>query len=225
MKYGSIKGLVARATRLDDVGKWVSGASGSAVSKGWIKIDFSGQSEAGTEYVQKNAAGELCINDKDADAFKGYDITIDFCNVDPELFELLAGVRVVEDYNGDVVGFAAGEDIRLTGGFALEIWTQRANVGGYIYNLLGWVGSNSLGGDFTIEQAAATFQIKGRTKANTNWGRGPYDVVVVDGIGTAGKLDAPGLEDTEHILQRVTTVAPPTAPTDGGYTAQLVAWS
>lgn len=214
--YSSIRGLASRATRLDVCGIPVTGgATNKAVTCGFVKIELASQVEDGDEFLVKGANGELCINKKGAPALKRYDMTMDFCQVDPEFFELVAGVRLLTDPAGKSVGFTVDDDPRVDK-FALEVWSEvpgSACSGGlaqYLYWLLPYV-ENGITGDFTIENGPVTFPMLASTAgANTpGWGRGPYNVVPIDVGGTPGILPAPGVLAGEHLLQRLTTVAPP----------------
>lgn len=69
-KLRSIKGRVARITRLDSCGAPVFGECSTIVTKGFITVTIAEEKEAGDEYKQKNAWGELWINDKDPDLTK-----------------------------------------------------------------------------------------------------------------------------------------------------------
>lgn len=222
--YSSIKGLAMRATRLDSVGKWVTGATGSAVSKGFVKVDLTANIEDGQEFVVKNANGDLCINEKDSPRLKFVDLAVEFCEVDPELFELMTGVRLLADQAASNVGFALSETWNAAP-CALEVWTKIAgSVAGnhqWIYWLLPQV-VNGIVGDFSIENGPMNFTLKANTKANPYWGSGPYNVVAQDAGLTPGVLLDP-VEDGDHVYHRLTEIAPPTATC--GYVSQLVGWS
>jgi hypothetical protein len=220
-RWSSVKGNVMRATRIDECGKWATGASASVISAGFVKIDLSPQIEAGTEFIVKGADGHLCVNDKDCDQLKGLDLTIDLCQVDPAVFELMGGDRLITS-GATRIGWGFGEDLRCTGGFALEVWTQIA--GGvcgaaaerYIYWLFPWV-SNGLIKPGTIENGPMTFSMTGRTKANPNWGPGPYQPLA----GPAA-LPGQGTLVSEHLVHVITSVAPPTDIE--GYVTQATVW-
>ncbi len=215
--YASIKGLVMRATRLDSCGRIVTGADSNVVSKGFVKIDVSAEVEDGEDFSLKLADGTYCVNEKDRPQLKWLNVAMEFCKVDPELFELIAGHRILTDYAGDSVGWALNEALAGDTSFALEVWTKRAgqNCGTsgyrYIYNLMSML-ENAQVGDMSIANATATFTVTATTKANTEWACGPYDVVPINAGGTAGKL-IDGVEPGDHLLQLLTSVAPPTPMT------------
>lgn len=213
--FSSVKGLAMRVTRLDACGEWASGASAMATSDGFVKITFSAQIEAGTEFQVKTASGRLCVNQKDCSALKWLDLEMELCSVDPELFELLTGNRVVEDWEGNGTGFTISEDIGCGINFAFEVWTLVAggSCGGsgyrYVYWLFPFV-TNGILGDVTFENGPTTFTVSGNTGTNESWGRGPYNVVPTDAGGTPGVLITPGVDAGEHLYATLTSVAPPT---------------
>lgn len=225
--YSSIQGLAMRATRIDGCGTPVTGGATDVVtSDGFVSIGLAAQIEEGTDYTQKNASGKLCVSEKGASALTRYAAAISFCQVDVQLYELVAGVRMVTDFGGDAVGFAVDENLSDGAGWGLEVWTKvpptpdapcdPAGTGTYLYWLLPWLVDGRLG-DFTIEDSTATFTVSANTRKNNVWGVGPYDVVPINVGGTAGPLDTPGILPTEHLYQRLTTIEPPTV--DCGYAA------
>jgi len=222
--YSSIKGLAMRATRLDSLGRWVTGATASAVSNGFVSINLSANVEDGEEFLVKNANGALCINEKDQSRLKYIELEIEFCDVDPELFELISGVRLLENYNSDTVGFTMNEELQAAP-HALEIWTKIAGSTGtddqWIYWLLPRV-ENGIVGDLTVENGPMSFTVTANSKDNANWGKGPYNVVAQDGALTPGVLQECVLAG-EHVYHRLTEIAPPTAAC--GYQTQSVNWT
>jgi hypothetical protein len=211
-----IRGLAMRATRVNNCGCPVEGVTSSAVSCGFVSIGLSAQIDEGTPITVRTAAGELCINEPACRTLTRYDVTIEFCQVDPELFELMASTRVLTDYKGDSVGHTVGENIQCQTGFALEVWSQVAGAecdpgapGSWYYWLLPFVTSGLIGGDITIEDGPVTFTFSGQTKKNACWGLGPYDVVAQDAALTPGPLLAPGVLDDEHLYARTVELAPP----------------
>lgn len=196
-----------RVTELDTCGTPVTGGS-FVVSSGFIQVEITSELEDGEEYIQKNADGALCVNERGPDSLKRLNVTVDWCNVDPDIINLITGYPTEMD-GADAVGFRIQEGEADTN-WALEIWTGvagQACAGGltYGYMLLPFITGSTLG-DITIENATATFQTTGYTQGNSTWGVGPYDVV-----GTpAGPLVVP-IGATDHALVRLTDVAPPAA--------------
>jgi hypothetical protein len=205
--FSVVRGKRVRVTELDTCGTPVTGSS-FAVSEGFISVALTSELEDGDEYIQKNADGKLCINERAPDSLKRLNVTIDWCNVDPDIISLITGYPQELD-GSDAVGFRIQEGEADTN-WALEVWTGLSNQNcddgvQYGYLLLPFLTGATLG-DITIENAAATFQTTGYTQGNSAWGVGPYDV-----IGSpAGPLDV-AIDPVDHALIRLTDVAPPAA--------------
>jgi hypothetical protein len=207
--FSVVRGKRVRVTELDDCGEPLFGGD-FVVSDGFVQVALTAELEEGDEYIQKNADGRLCINLKNPDSLKRLNVTVDWCNVDPELISVVTGLPVELD-GADAVGFRiqSGEYDKK---WALEVWTglgedscDEAGDLEYGYLLVPFV-TGSTFGDITIANATTTFQTMGFTKGNSGWGVGVYDV-----IGSPpGPLDDP-MGPTDLALLRVTTVAPPAA--------------
>lgn len=207
--FTPIRGRRLRVTELDECGD-VDLTGQYVVSEGFITVSLSVENESGDEYVQKNAAGKLCVNERNPDALKRLNAEIDWCEVDPDIISLITGFPVELD-GADPVGFRVAEG-EFEARWALEVWTDLAgNVCDengnrmYGYLLLPLLTGSSLG-DVTIENANATFQTMGYTVGHSGWGVGPWNVIGEP----AGPLDEAMASD-EHALIRTTIVAPPDA--------------
>lgn len=206
-----IKARVLRLIKLDACGTPISGsASAVSVIGGFISVAASPQYEEGTEYVQKTANGDLCVNDKDPNELKRVNLTITVCTMDPDAEVIITGERLLTDGTPATgTGVAYGEGV-LSGRYSLELWQPVSGAGAcvaggerFMYWLFGNVG-NTMIGDFTFEQAAFTFNFTSETKAwNTLW-------PTLIGARTTG-LGTNTLASGEHFLRNVTQVAPPTA--------------
>jgi hypothetical protein len=215
-----VKGRRIRLTRLDACGRPVYGDSSSVVSKGFISVDFSANTNDSDEINVTNAAGETCIYEPAATTLTGYGIEIAFCEVDLDLFAMVTGNPVVEDPDGNVIGFDIDVDVDLAGqGFALELWagvsggdacaTEGAQ-GSYGYLLVPFA-SGGIVGDFTVENDAVTFTLTGaNTKKGNAWGVGPYNDIMLGSGGLPGPMVTPiGTSIALRLIE--TNVAPPAA--------------
>jgi hypothetical protein len=215
--YSVVRGKRVRVTRLDECGTPPAAMTTNALvtSSCFISVQYTLEYEDGDEHIQKNANGDLCINDKSCDQFKRVMVVISFCEVDPDLFSLLTSNSVEVDAAGNDVGFRVSENTACSN-FALELWSGlddvECDVSGnleYGYFLLPFVTNGTLR-DFTVENGPTTFEINGWTKSSTGWGTGPYNVVRSGAADTPSALEDP-ITDEDHLLVRVTTVAPPAA--------------
>lgn len=213
--FNVVRGKRLRATRLDDCGNPPDGetANSLVVTKGFITVGLSPDTEGGTDITQMNADGDLCVVDRSRDQFKRWMVNMEFCDVDPALLEIVTNVTNETDWDGDVVGIRGYQGAKA-GAFGLEVW---AGVPGddcvpgepasYGYLLLPFVVPGVLG-EVTIQNDAATFTVEGHTRGGGGWGVGPYDVVPTSSGNTPGQLAVP-MGSTEHHLLRLTTIAPP----------------
>lgn len=216
-----IQGTTMRVQTVNSCGTPNTGSCVSAVSTGFVSVEMQDQVESGQEIVVLNAAGVMCVNEKSPTQLKWIDVTITFCNVDPELFSLITGSTLVlnDAVSPAAVGFQTRTSNYATGAFGLEVWTNMANaqcvtVGTfslvpYGYFLLPRV-IEGVVGDLKIENAAVSFTVKGRTKQGTNWGVGPKNVLANMTTAAAEPLLVALPSDTHRHLQW-TYLAPPAA--------------
>lgn len=224
--WSSIGAEVMRATRLDACGAPVEGPCSTVVSDGFVSIGWESEIAEGTDTEVRKANGRLCVSDRACDELRWLNLTISFCQVNPDLFSMMTGYEVVLDYDGQSVGNRIGEQILCDGGIALEAWTRIPglpctpgvdNAKPWGYFLAPWIKSAILN-SFTMENDAATFEITARTSSASTWDVGPYDVVATDALNTAGPLLTPiGAKD--HLHMQVTTIQPPAVPEDCGCVA------
>lgn len=121
--FSVVRGKRVRVTRLNDCGVFpVPTTTNSFVtSSGFISVQYAMDWEDGDEHIQKNANGDLCINDRSCDQFKRVMVTISFCEVDPDLYSLVTSGTLEVDSAGNNVGFRVSEG-GLCSNFALELW-------------------------------------------------------------------------------------------------------
>lgn len=211
-EFGTVRGRRMRVTRTDDCCAPATGAGDSVVTDGFVTVNYSPELEDRDEILLKNAGGEICVNDTIAPQLKWYNLEMEFCKVSPDLFALLTGQTVVDDFDMESVGITITESPD-TDRFALEVWskipgeacTEGSTPYGYF---LVPCASEGVFSDFTIENDAITFTINARSQTPNDWDSGPYDVVAQDSGGTAGPLLDP-LTDDAHLHLQKTTIAPP----------------
>ena len=183
------------------------------VSEGFTSVTLSSQIEEGTEILKRNANGNLCINEKLKDSFKRFNLEIEFCGVNPTLYDFMTNAKLYRDYAGEGAGFTVGEG-EFKKGFAFELWTgltgQACEPGaeeasGYL--VLPKVQAGVLGDLSVTGEAEVSFSMTGAyTLGQSLWGEGPYNVVM-DGTNPA-PLPTP-LDALDHLLLIDTAVAPP----------------
>ena len=209
-----------RVTKVDSCGLPVTGACSRVTSSGIISIAMTKDYEARQEFFVKNADGEFCVRETNAPILKWINLVLTFCNVDPDMVNLLTAEPIVyDDANTPVsIGYSTTEGSAALANFAFEGWTRIAGSvacsGGaeYGYTLFPWVVEGTIG-DVTYENNAANFIVNARTRSSSNWGTGPYYVDLSDATATLNTpipLLTPILS-TQHHRQFLTRLAPPTA--------------
>lgn len=183
------------------------------VTKGFVSVSLSAETEDGAEIIQRNANNELCINEKLSSTFKRLTASVRFCGVNPTLLSWMSNAETYQDYAGDDAGFTLSEGL-IEGFFALELFTGLsgslgdANAGGY--GLLPFLTKGTLA-DLTFDgENAVDFTIENMQSVSGNqWGVGPYNVVM-NGDATPAAAPLPtALDPLTHFLLLDTAVAAP----------------
>ncbi len=207
----SLKGRVMRLTRVDSCGAPIVGACSSIVTDGFITVEYAPEVEAGEEFTSKNAWGDFCVSEKDADRTKWVNVTLSMCEVDPDVLDLVGGGNPITD-GTDTIGASFGQN-NNTEAFAIEVWTKQAGGacdGGnpeWGYFVVPFATNGSLDGSVTIENGTLTVGLKGEGQpATADWGVNPY--------GDNPLLAAAGFPTGDLWAVVRTTVQPP-AVTDG----------
>lgn len=211
-KLRSIKGRIVRLTRMDQCGLPVFGSAASIVSKGFVQVTIGREEEAGEEYTQKNAWGELWVSEKDPDIMKWAPVGIQFAEMDPDALDIIANATPLI-VGSDTIGAAFGS-AAPTGAFALEVWTkaagQNACAGGlpqWGYFAVPFISNGKIDGEITIANSVLTVSMTGEGHDDEgSWGTGPY--------GDNPLLVLAGFPSGHAWAQVITTVQPP-EPTVG----------
>lgn len=209
-----------RLTRLDECCAPLAAGTTCAmiVTDGFVSVQYSPEISEAEDIELKNAAGEICVTDPGCDELKWFNLQLNFCQVDPDIFSFITNSPLVLDHAGVSVGNRIRSGSVCGTNFALEVWTdipqEQCTTGPnaakpYGYFLVPCI-SSGIVGEFTIENDALTMQINAKSRAGSGWGVGPYDVDPTAVAGVAGPLLTPiGPDDQMDI--HMTTVAPPPA--------------
>src|SRR5688572_26319630 len=209
-----------RATLLDECGEPIEGDCSTVVSDGIITVEIAREYEDREDFFKKNGDGVFCVKETDPPILRWINLTMTFCNVDPNLVSLIAGEEVLEDDAEvpNVIGFRNTEGASALVNVAIEVWTR--TTGGacgpgetrFGYLLFPWVIEGTIS-DLTLENGAADFVLTARTQSGSPWGVGPYTVVESAAAATLGDplplFDPVGPLDQE--LWIWTTLDPPVA--------------
>lgn len=179
-RLASLKGRRMRLTRLDQCGEVDWGTCASIVSEGFIQVDIEQEVEEGEEISQKNAWGEFCINEVDDDIVKWVNVSINMCQVDPDVLDIVAAASPLVS-GSDTIGASFGKGPN-TSAFAIEVWTkaggQDACAGGTVewgYFAVPFVKKGRLNGALSIQNGALTVPLVGKGfEVPASWGVTPY---------------------------------------------------
>lgn len=210
-----------RVTKLNSCGTPVTGCS-TVVTDGIISVAMTKEYEDREEFFVKNGDGTYCVRETNPPILKWINLELTFCNVDPEMVNILtANSLVMSDAAVPLAtGYNEDENSAASSFFGFETWTRLAGNAGvacsggveYGYTLFPFMKEATIG-DVTYENGAANFVVNARTSANSNWGLGPYFVDYSDnpaGSTTPIRLLTPILS-TQHMRQFISRLAPPTA--------------
>jgi len=224
-----LRGRVMRVTRLDTCGRPVLGRASTVVSGGIVEVKVTPEVESGEEIKVKAFDGSLCISDKYCDQVKWWNTEITCCSVDPDMVSIMNPTwQPVIGYDGSNIGWMDNTQYSCTVGFALEVWMQAQTTvnpcseplytgitGQWWYYCLPWV-LGGTPGDIDLKNDAVSFVYNGRTLPGSQWGVGPYPVLLQT-LGTGGSsptspvcapLPVP-VPPTTQVVQFLTTMAPP----------------
>jgi hypothetical protein len=205
-----------RVTLVDSCGTPVVSSCSTIATDGIITVEQTGTYEDREEFFVKNANGVFCVQETNPPILKWIQLTLTFCNVDPELVTFLTGQALVLDDADTPVAIGndwAGNDAS-TVNFAFETWTGIANQENcatplYGYALWPWMVEGTMG-DVTYNNGNANFQVVARTKVGNNWGQGPYTVQQSAATATLHNPIplTPAIASTAH-RRMITTNEPP----------------
>jgi|RhiMethySRZTD1v2_1073278.scaffolds.fasta_scaffold13055_9 hypothetical protein len=210
-----------RVTQLNSCGLPVTGCS-TVVSSGIISVEMTKEYEDREEFFVKNGDGTFCVKETNPPILKWINLVLTFCNVDPEMVNIVSGNPMVSDDAAvpNHTGYSEEEGAVANVNFAFEGWVRLAGNAGvacsggveYGYTIWPWVIEGTIG-DVTYENGAANFVLNARTRSNSPWGTGPYFVDYSDtpaGSTTNIPLLTP-IGSLQHMRQFITRKPPPTA--------------
>lgn len=178
--YALVRGSSVRVTALDKCGALVGGADGFpyAVSEAVSRVVINEVTEPGANEMLRNEEGERRLHLVRPTQTIRYRADINFLRVDPGLLSLVAGVPVVTNAAGDIVGFDSMTKLPAAS-FAMEVWSKLAGAAcegdrKYGYTLFPFLKGGLLSG-FTFANGLVSFNLVGaQTRQGGSWGIGPY---------------------------------------------------
>lgn len=225
----SIRGLALRATRLNADGTPAEGGTDECdvyLTSGFIRVAFTPNYSTGDEIEIKRADGGICTYYKQPDVLKDTTVTLELCDPDPVLTQMLIGGVVltsptlcqpVPPGTDDV---AAGWAVEKAGvdatpfGTGLEVWSQaivggkKASVCPYFHWLFPYVTSMKITGEREVGNSSLATVFEGRSVGNLGFGSGPNMTLTPPGDDELFKWPHPTYTDRSFAYSRV-----PNAPT------------
>lgn len=179
---GSLQACALRVTRLLADGSIdAANAQGTYVTDAFIEFSYTPELADGDSFEQKSATGRVCKRATFPDQLTGLDVSLQLCDLDAELLEILGVFPAVIDDGTDTIGavFGGGTDTTcasvITSPVALEVWTLAWSCNAqdgtnpyirYTFPFLEW----SLSADaYTITNDLAFITINGVARPNQNW--------------------------------------------------------
>lgn len=218
--HSVVRAPAVRVTRLDACGVVDESACSYAVSESIVDITLTKVYQDRQDALRINANGDICVDKPKAPILRWYEVTITFCQVDPELFNILTSDPLIlnDALVPEAVGWCTLPDSANASNFALEFWTgtgdDECDDGEvvYGYGILPRLVQGTIG-DITIGNDAVDFTVTAITRGGNQWGTGPYNVIINETGPNAG-LPGPllvAIDPRAHKCFQWTTLGPPDA--------------
>lgn len=218
--HSVVRAEKVRVTRQGPCGEFTSTGCDFAVSSGFVDIALTKVFQERQDALQLNANGDICVDKPKAPILRWYEVVITFCNVDPELFNIVSADPLIlnDAATPEAVGWCTLPDSAATSNFGLEFWTgtddddcEDGEVT-YGYGILPRVVQGSIG-DVTFANGVINFTVNAITRGANQWGVGPYNVIINETGANAG---FPGpllsaVNTASHKCFMWTNLAPPAA--------------
>jgi hypothetical protein len=221
--HSVVRAPALRVTRLDACGIPVETACTSATSEGFVEIALTKVFQERQDALQLTANGKICVDVPLSPELRWYDVNVQFCRLDPELLNIMTADPLVLNDAADPVAIGWDTEVGSVdlSNFALEFWVgtedEACDDGEvvYGYGLLPWLRQGYIT-DVTIGNAVATWTVNAITRANSQWGVGPYNVLVNE-TGLNAGLPGPMLTPVGPLVHKrfFWTVLPPPAAACG----------
>lgn len=216
--HSVVRAPAARVTRLGPCGELSETGCDFATTESFVDITLTKVLQDRQDALQLNANGDICVDKPKFPILRWYEVTITFCGVDPELFNIVSGEPLVlnDATIPEAIGWCTLPDSPLAANFALEFWTGTDDEGceddepDYGYGILPRITQGMIG-DVSITNGVITFTVTGITRGGNQWGVGPYNVIINETGPNAG-LPGPQLvamDPAAHKCFFWTKLAPP----------------
>lgn len=207
-----VRGSALRVTGLTSRGALPNEISYVA-SRSVAKVTINEVADGGGSELLRNEEDEPRLHFVENAQTIKYTAEIAFTKCDPAILNLLTGVPVVIDANGDIVGFDSNTRLPLVS-FAMEVWSRLAGqpcddsgARRWGYSLFPHLKGGHLAG-FEFANGLVSFSVVNAAVQRFNrWAEGPYDLV-------SGNRLSPPIPRTTFFRPMVLAAQPP-EPTNG----------
>lgn len=175
----SLQACRLRVARLTAGGSPEEGDDNLYVTDALIQVQSSPEIEAGDEITQKTGCGDICVQFKDIDRIKRVTLSMELCQLDAELIEMLTGATVLTS-GGDTVGFAIPPFSANPGSVSVEAWSkawsgaeqETDDDDNPVYFRWVWPSTTWTLGQHTLENGVLSVPLTGQGVENSNYGLG-----------------------------------------------------
>lgn len=191
--HSVVRASTARVTRLGPCGELSETGCDFAVTNSFVDITLTKVMQDRQDALQLNANGDICVDKPKAPILRWYEVVITFCNVDPELFNIVSAEPLVLNDAAipEAIGWCTLPDSPAASNFALEFWTGTDDDDcddddvTYGYGILPRIVQGMIG-DVSITNGVINFTVSGITRGANQWGVGPYNVIINETGANAG---------------------------------------
>lgn len=198
--FGVVQARLIRVAQLTQAGLPIAAPEGGYRTNAVIDVGVTVEVEVGEEQIQRNGSGDLCQVFKDRDRVKRVGLTMNLCQLDSELIQLLVGGTVIQDGSGDTIGYQLPlEDDAEPNPTSFELWatawdgTSQAVLAGtaqyfhFVFPFTRWSP-----GAFTVNNQLLTVPLTGFSTPNDVMpDDGPFDDWPAD-VESAGGITSSG---------------------------------
>lgn len=191
--HSVVRASTARVTRLGPCGEISDTGCDFAVTDSFVEITLTKVYQERQDALQLNANGAICVDVPTPPILRWYEVAIQFCGVDPELFNIVSAEPLVmnDATIPEAIGWCTLPDSAASASFALEFWTGTDDDDcddgqvTYGYGIMPRIIQGTIG-DVTITNGVITFTVNGISRGANQWGVGPYNVIVNETGPNAG---------------------------------------
>lgn len=186
--HSVVRAPAARVTRLGPCGELPDEESNGcdfATTTSIVDITLTKVYQERQDALQLNANGDICVDKPKAPILRWYEVVVTFCNVDPELFNIVSAEPLVlnDATVPEAIGWDTMPESASASNFALEFWVgtddddcEDGEVT-YGYGVLPRVVQGTIG-NITLNNGVINFTVTGITRGANLWGEGPYNVII-----------------------------------------------